>query len=167
MSLLPKAWSGSVRDAVVQSIRRAPSTNTYNGDSLRRLALHRNAVKATLDAPSESNKPTTLRRLSSDERNGVRVYSSGSTALRRSRSVQQMDPAFIQASEAIVDNELEDQWFDNVFAELCIDESRDIQSSFSETNTLNSPEVCAIHFSKDHDSFTAVHSSTPYCEING
>jgi len=41
-----------------------------------------------------------------------------------------MDPAFIQASEAIVDNELEDQWFDNVFAELCIDESRDIQSSF-------------------------------------
>ena len=66
--MIPKTWQGPVlRDLLVSSIRRAPTSHPNNSDSLRRVVLQRNVLAAATgdhEASSSSYKP--LRRLSSD-----------------------------------------------------------------------------------------------------
>ncbi|KAI3617154.1 hypothetical protein CBS9595_003063 [Malassezia furfur] len=66
--MIPKTWQGPVlRDLLVSSIRRAPTSHPNNSDSLRRVVLQRNVLAAaTGDHEASSSPHTPLRRLSSD-----------------------------------------------------------------------------------------------------
>ncbi|WFD08508.1 hypothetical protein MVES1_003884 [Malassezia vespertilionis] len=123
-----------LRDVLFQSIRRAPTTHTNNGDSLRRVVLQRNAHMAAADADTfQTNHFQRHRRMSMD------MASTGAApeevprshtpehvdrhgrespfGIRRpvSRSIDtssQLMPATLRELE------LEDAWFEGLFEEL-------------------------------------------------
>lgn len=133
MALLPKTLPGTVRDAFVQTIRRAPAQQQH-GDSLRRFVLQRNAVLVSMD-PSESlTKPTMsapVRRFSTDivppsaltEESGLPRSAGAEMTLKRSRSVHSMSASNTDvAMETTDETKREDQWFDALFQDLYIED---------------------------------------------
>lgn len=132
MSLFPKHLPGSVRDVLVQSIRRSPAgyPNAHGGDSLRRFVLKRNAFVGAVDAQDMALKPSTsLRRITGDfTTNGPQEESSKgrmerTAPIRRSRSVQHLSSSPQPLAEETSEEHLEDVWFDQIFDSLSLEES--------------------------------------------
>ncbi|WFD45148.1 hypothetical protein MPSI1_003825 [Malassezia psittaci] len=54
--MISRTWQGpTLRDVLVSSLRRAPSSHPNNSDSLRRAVLHRNTVTTTPNDPELSS----------------------------------------------------------------------------------------------------------------
>lgn len=133
MSLLPRNLPGSVRDVLVQSIRRSPAgyPNAHGGDSLRRFVLKRNAFVGTMDAQDMVTKPSpSLRRISAEiSPNGSQEESPksrlerSSAPIRRSRSVQHLSAVADSSVEETSEDQLEDIWFDQVMDSLYLEDS--------------------------------------------
>ena len=149
MSIFTKTLPVPVRDIILQSVRRAPTShsNGYNGDSLRRLVLQRNTLAAAMDL-HDTNPPVhcSLRRLatditspsfsSSDGRQNQVIHRS-STVLRKSRSVQQLPVSSGHVTPCTQEELLEDAWFDRLFDDLLYEDMID-----DGTNDTTNSSIC-------------------------
>lgn len=133
MSLLPRNLTGSVRDVLVQSIRRSPAgyPNAHGSDSLRRFVLKRNAFVGAMDIQDVPAKPSpSLRRISNDfTANGPQEDSTkgdmkrSASPIRRSRSVQHLSSSQQLSVEETLEDQLEDIWFEHVMDTLNMEDA--------------------------------------------
>ena len=149
MSIFTKTLPVPVRDIILQSVRRAPTShsNGYNGDSLRRLVLQRNTLAAALDL-HDTNPPVhcSLRRLATDIPSPPFCSSDGrqsqaihrfSTALRKSRSVQQLSVSSGHVTPCTREELLEDAWFDRLFDDLSCEDIIDDGTNDTTTSSAS------------------------------
>lgn len=113
-----KILQSPVRDAFIQTVRRVPAQQAYNGDSLRRVVLQRNAIKATVDTHEHRTPRRTL--LESPAVVGERAASQ---TKERSRYTSRVQHTAESMPAVEYDVEAEDQWFDGLFEELSLHES--------------------------------------------
>lgn len=121
-----KLLQSPVRDAFFQTVRRVPAQQAYNGDSLRRVVLQRNALKATVDV-HEHRAHRRKHVLESppfmnDARPGTpaKDHSRYTSAKQQSYEAVQLPP---------YDAEAEDQWFEALFEELSLSDAQPLDTA--------------------------------------
>lgn len=126
--MLPRQWQGpALRDVLAQSIRRASGPQTNNGDSLRRIALHRNALLAVTENEAASPPHSPRPRLSSDKFSSPLLADEAASvqphmaeyapAISRTPSAARATPGALPSAPA-TDDQLEDAWLDGVLDDL-------------------------------------------------
>ena len=165
-----RPWQGSVRDVFVQTVRRAPSQQAQGGDSLRRIVLQRNALRA---ADGENDRHSSLRatrgRFLGDpfapKTTSLERRSSSGDPSKAAHAENDMDGSSnhdrgestdAHGREAIIkeQEEREMAWFESVMQELEIDEMVDeddaeqthaytqsAESAFEGTDMVRRPDM--------------------------
>lgn len=135
-----RPWQGSVRDVFVQTVRRAPSQQAHGGDSLRRIVLQRNALRAA-DGENDRHpslratrgrflgdsfapKTTSLERRSSSGDLSKAAHTSAENDVDEGSNHDRRESTGAHGREAIIkeQEEREMAWFESVMQELEIDE---------------------------------------------
>ncbi|WFD01070.1 hypothetical protein MYAM1_003831 [Malassezia yamatoensis] len=84
--MISRSWQGpTLRDVLVSSLRRAPSSHTNNSDSLRRVVLQRNLV-ATASNDAELGSPKLVNRPWHSYDVPITITVDGHSSVKRTRS---------------------------------------------------------------------------------
>ena len=131
-----KLWHGSVRDAFFQTVRRAPAQQVYNGDSLRRVVLQRNALNAASEPQGDSGGRFPARGMFTETK-AAHASAADSKQMTPDRFAPKGSTAKNDAAAAPTNTdapqlsfeERESMWFESLLDELSLDDAAAIEAA--------------------------------------